>query len=82
METSSFVPIYEEISKIVGEEKTIQIYENFKGQQITFPKRLYNVSYVSKYAKTHFNGKNLRELARKFDYSDRQMRELMKRREE
>ena len=73
-----FVPVYEEITKIIGEEQTIKLYENFRGQQITFPQRLYSVEYVSKYVKENYNGRNIREMARKFDYSERRIREFLK----
>lgn len=78
MQASDFVPIYEEIAQIIGEEKTVKLYERFRGQQVTFPQRLCNTGYVIGYAKEHYNGKNLRELARKFDYSERRMRDFLK----
>lgn len=78
MQSKDFVPIYEEIARIIGEEQTVKLYENFRGQQITFPQRLYNTEYVSKYVKENYDGKNIRELARKFDYSERRVREFLK----
>lgn len=70
--------IYEEIALIIGEEQTLKLYENFRGQQITFPQRLYTTEYVARYVKENYNGKNVRELARKFDYSERRIREFLK----
>lgn len=70
--------VYNDIAVVIGEEKTIKLYEEFRGQQITFPRRLYNTDYVSAYVKENFNGKNIRELARKFDYSERRVREFLK----
>ncbi|MBU5479678.1 Mor transcription activator family protein [Blautia sp. MSJ-19] len=78
MQASDFVPIYEEIAKTIGEEQTIKLYENFRGQQITFPRRIYSIEYVSRYVKDNYNGSNARELARKFDYSERRIREFIK----
>lgn len=78
MQSKDFVPIYEEIARIIGEEQTVKLYENFRGQQITFPQRLYNTEYVSKYVKENYDGKNIREMARKFDYSERRVREFLK----
>ena len=74
----NFVPIYEEIAQIIGEEDTIKLYEKFRGQQITFPQRLYNTHYVATYVKENYNGKNISELAHKFDYSERRVREFLK----
>ena len=78
MQSKDFVPIYEEIARIIGEEQTVKLYENFRGQQITFPQRLYNTEYVSRYVKENYDGKNIREMARKFDYSERRVREFLK----
>ena len=78
LQSKDFVPIYEEIAQVIGEEETVKLYEKFRGQQITFPQRLYNTSYVSNYVKENYNGKNIRELARKFDYSERRVREFLK----
>ena len=78
MQSKDFVPIYEEIARVIGEEETVKLYEKFRGQQITFPQRLYNTSYVANYVKENYNGKNIRELARKFDYSERRIREFLK----
>lgn len=76
--TKDFVPVYEEIALIIGEEQTIKLYNNFRGQQITFPQRLYTTTYVTKYVNENYNGKNVRELARKFGYSERRIREFLK----
>lgn len=73
-----FVPVYEEIALIIGEEQTLKLYENFRGQQITFPQRLYTIEYVTQYVNENYDGKNVRELARKFDYSERRIREFLK----
>lgn len=78
MQSKNFVPVYEEIATVIGEEETVKLYEKFRGQQITFPQRLYNTNYVSDYVKANYNGKNIRELARKFDYSERRVREFLK----
>lgn len=76
--TKDFVPVYEEIALIIGEEQTIKLYNNFRGQQITFPQRLYTTAYVTQYVNENYNGKNVRELARKFGYSERRIREFLK----
>lgn len=78
MQSKNFVPVYEEIATVIGEEETVKLYERFRGQQITFPQRLYNTNYVVDYVKANYNGKNIGELARKFDYSERRVREFLK----
>ena len=34
--------IYKEMVEVLGHDITIKVYENYKGQQITFPMRLYS----------------------------------------
>lgn len=73
-----FVSIYEEIAELTSREDAIAIYNKFNGTQISFPKRLYSTEYVSAYVKEHYNGKNLKELAQYFGYSERHIREFLK----
>lgn len=41
-EVDLYNDIYKEISEIVGLEATLKIYLRFKGQQVSFPVRLYS----------------------------------------
>ena len=34
--------IYKDMIEVLGHDITIKVYENYKGQQITFPMRLYS----------------------------------------
>ena len=45
-ETELYNTIYKEISEIVGLDATLKIYLRFKGQQISFPVRLYNPDMI------------------------------------
>lgn len=65
------------MAEIVGVDKTKEIYECFKGVQVTFPQRLYDSAYVSEYVKKNYNGGNLTELAHKFGYSERRIRQFL-----
>lgn len=66
--------VYSELAEIAGIEVTEAIYTRLKGQQITFPTRLFKKSYVIKEVNKKYNGANLKELAREFDYSERWIR--------
>lgn len=74
---SKYVSVYHELEELVGKDNTLKIYESFKGQDISFPQRLYRVEYVEAYVKKHYDGKNLRELAKKFGYTERSIRRLL-----
>ncbi len=78
MNASDFVPAYKEIAEVIGVDETIKIFEHFRGQQMTFPQRIYSIEYVEKYVKDNYDGTNIRELARKFNYSERRIRDFLK----
>lgn len=73
-----FHGIYKDISNELGTEVAIAIHNMFKGQQITFPTRLYNSKRVKEVIYMEFDGKNIRELARKYGYSEKTMRRMLK----
>jgi len=78
MQPTDFVSIYCEMAEIVGTENTYKIFEHFRGQSTTFPQRIYSTQYVVQYVKEHYDGTNLREFARMFNYSERQIRQFLK----
>ena len=78
MKSSDFVPTYKEIADVVGVDNAYKIYEHFRGQQMTFPQRIYSTAYVERYVKDNYDGTNIRELARMFNYSERRIREFLK----
>ena len=78
MEPSDLVSIYCEMAEIVGIENTCKLFEHFRGQSTSFPQRLYNIQYVERYVKENYDGTNLREFARMFNYSERRIRQLLK----
>ena len=76
-EHDGIADVYSQLLDLIGEEHTKVIYETFRGQQVTFPKRFYKKEYVVKKIKEKYDGTNLKELAREFDYTDRHLRKLM-----
>lgn len=79
VESSDLQGVYSEIAEVIGVDATVDIYTRLKGQQITFPARLYNKSYVIKVVNERYNGRNLKELAREFHYTERWLRTYLKR---
>ena len=69
--------IYGQLRELIGEEHMLMVFQTFRGQQVTFPKRLYKTEYVVKEVRKRYDGTNLKELAREFDYTDRHLRKLM-----
>lgn len=69
--------VYREISEIIGLDATLKLYLRFKGQQITFPVRLYNPQLIKQNVIKEFDGTNIRELAKKYDYSEKTIRRMI-----
>ncbi len=41
-----YAGVYNDLAEILGADSVEVIFKNFKGQQITFPQRLYSKDYV------------------------------------
>lgn len=70
--------IYKEISEIVGLEATLKIYLRFKGQQVSFPVRLYSPHLIQQNVIKEYDGTNIAELAQRYDYSEKTIRRMIK----
>ena len=70
--------IYRDLANLVGEEKARLIYEEYRGQQITFPVEFYNKQYIYSQIIDEFDGTNLKQLATKYGYSERTIRRIIK----
>ena len=77
-EAELYNSVYKEISEIVGLDGTLKLYLRFKGQQISFPVRLYNPDMIQQKVIKEFDGTNIHELAKKYDYSEKTIRRMIK----
>lgn len=77
-EVDLYNDIYKEISEIVGLEATLKIYLRFKGQQISFPVRLYSPHMIQQRVIKEYDGTNIAALAQKYDYSEKTIRRMIK----
>ena len=77
-EVELYNDIYKEISEIVGLEATLKIYLRFKGQQVTFPVRLYSPHLIQQSVIKEYDGTNIAYLAQKYDYSEKTIRRMIK----
>lgn len=82
-EINSLNEVYQTIAKVTSLDDALQIYQQFKGLTITFPTKLINLDYVKRYLKKEtqkgrqLSSRDIQKLARKFDYSERQMRRFL-----
>ncbi len=72
-----FNAIYRDIADGLGIDIAIGIYSMFKGQQISFPKRLLNPSRIQRNIIQEYDGTNIKDLAIKYDYSERMIRKII-----
>lgn len=70
--------VYREISEKLGMDTAMEIYRMFKGQQISFPVRFFNPVKIHQTIVQEYNGKNIRMLAIKYDYSEKTVRRIIK----
>jgi len=70
--------VYSELSEKFGMDTTLEIYRMFKGQQISFPTRFFDPKVIRKAVTEEFDGTNIRELAMKYDYSEKTIRRILK----
>lgn len=69
--------VYKEMASIIGIENTLLFYASFKGQQISFPSRLFSKEYIRSCILKEYNGSNIRYLSKEYGYSERWIREII-----
>ena len=63
--------IYKDIADEIGLENTLVIYKLFHGTQISFPNKLFSKEYTHQAIINEYDGKNVSQLAQKYNYSER-----------
>lgn len=77
-ECDLFNAVYREISERIGLDAAIEIYQMYKGQQVSFPVHLFDSRKISTIIISEYNGSNIRMLARKYGYSEKTIRRIIK----
>lgn len=70
--------VYKEISEKLGMDMAVEIYQMFKGQQISFPMRFYNPRHIQKIIAQEYDGTNIKTLAVRYGYSEKTVRRIIK----
>ena len=71
--------VYKELVELIGYDNTMKLYTYYKGQQVTFPIKLFKPECVGEMIKKQYDGTNAKKLARTYGYSERWIKELIKR---
>lgn len=61
--------IYKDMVEVLGHDITLKVYEQYRGQQVTFQMRMYSQEYVVEYLIKNYNGKNLKQMSRELGYT-------------
>lgn len=75
---NGFNDIYREIADEIGVESTIAIYRLFRGTQVSFPGRLFSKEFIYESIVKEYDGKNIHQLAKKYNYSERSIWRIIK----
>ena len=70
--------VYKEIANYIGEEKTISLFNAYKGTHIAFPMRLISREYVKEIIASYYPERSINQLAVETGYSERNIRRLLK----
>lgn len=70
--------IYKELSELIGTDNAKKIFNEYRGQQITFPVEFYSKRYIYNQIISEYSGTNLKQLATKYGYSERTVRRILK----
>lgn len=70
--------LYREIADEIGLENALAIFRLFHGTQVSFPSRLFSKEYTRGAILREYNGRNVAQLAQKYNYSERSIWRIIK----
>lgn len=73
-----FHKVYKEISEELGIEAALSIHQMYKGTQVSFPTRILDTQIVKEMIAKEYDGTNLKALAKKYDYSEKSVRRMIR----
>lgn len=69
---------YRDIALDIGVEVAVQMYEHFKGLQVVFPTKLLDSEFIQTQILKEYDGRNYKQIALKYGYSERWVRKIIK----
>lgn len=70
--------IYNDLANLIGIEATKIIFDEYRGQQVTFPVEFYSKQFIHNQIVKEYNGFNVKQLATKYGFSERTIRRILK----
>ena len=74
--------IYRNIAEEIGFENTVIVYNMFRGTQVSVPTRMLSKEYIYKSIVEEYNGDNVSQLAKKYNYTERTVWRIIKQNKE
>ena len=71
--------IYAELAELLGFDAVHKLFCRYRGCQLSFPVSLFNKAYIHNRILKAYNGSNIRELAAEYGYSEKWIRQLVRR---
>ena len=62
---------HKELQNLIGLESMLKVHDHYKGSQLVIPSHLYDRKIAATKIIEQYNGRNSRELARKYGYSQK-----------
>jgi len=73
-----FNGIYADLADLLGFEVVLKIHNEFRGQQINVPVRLFSKEFVVSQIMENNDGSNMKSLATRYGYSEKWVRQILK----
>lgn len=69
---------YQELATLLGVDAVLKIYSSYRGTQIFFPVQLFSKEFITEQIINEYDGKNIRDLATKYGYTEKWIRKILK----
>ena len=69
---------YNELANLLGTDAVLKIYNVYRGQQLTLPVHLFSKEFIIRQIVEEYDGYNIKQLATKFEYSEKWIRKILK----
>lgn len=79
VEIAALHSFYRGLSELVETEAMLEVYRHYRGIQISIPVHLYDRDLAAQMVLREFNGKNQQALARKYGYSEKWVKSVLRR---
>lgn len=69
--------VYQELCQTIGKKSTLELYQAYKGIQITLPMRLISANKLKKVLEREYKNYSRKELAKIYGYSERHINRVI-----